>query len=693
MVDVSVVAAAEPDALWTYRNGSGPSIDVGPPVFQIDGRVVRIDVESLRPDGAGRRLANGTVEQTWVGDVRSEPGLVLRLVVRIPDDNAVVRFRYELQSTGPRLLTREEGADSLTYLSVQTGGRHATEVRLSDYDHLVHSYVPSEVSVGPAEFEAGLTVMGPLLHWRSGTGAALIAYEHGSQYPDMYVAFGLSPDGRVALAAVRGNYLHGHDLRSGYQTLWLHLAAVEGPSERLSAAYREFVLRRLADSDESRRPYVFYNTWNYQERVHHWTSRPYLAEMNAERMLAEIDVAHRIGIEVFVIDTGWYDRTGDWRVDRSRFPDGLAEIRDRLDGYGMRLGLWFGPTSAASSSGMLARNRSNRLSRHGEHPPARSIWETEESEELCLVSSYADDFADELIRCASELGVRYFKWDAIDQYGCDSPDHHHGNQSHSPAERADSYAFQQPLYLARVVERLARAHPDAIVDFDVTEAHRCVGLSFLSVGKYFLVNNGPYFNSFDIPVDRDVHWDNPNVFFHRGPARDWVVRTPLSYDTWIPSVLFLSHYLPDDPASNQESSVGSLVLGQNGLWGDLVGISDAGVDRMARLLELYKQVRADVTAASPRRIGLPGGQVEIHEKVSADTGNGVVVLFANGVGRPFDQDNPMRVRHVLKTPVSHLISTSSPDVHVTRDATGRAVIDAAFAATGTGIVFFGANPD
>ena len=93
------------------------------------------------------------------------------------------------------------------------------------------------------------------------------------------------------------------------------------------------------------------------------------------------EVANRIGTDVFVIDTGWYDRTGDWQVDRQRFPDGLTPITERLDAYGMRLGLWFGPTSAAVSSNLLARNAVNRMSWRGERPPARPIWETEESEE------------------------------------------------------------------------------------------------------------------------------------------------------------------------------------------------------------------------------------------------------------------------------------------------------------------------
>ena len=65
-----------------------------------------------------------------------------------------------------------------------------------------------------------------------------------------------------------------------------------------------------------------------------------------------------------------------------------------------------------------------------------------------------------------------------------------------------------------------------------------------------------------------------------------------------PSVLFLTHYLPDDPAANQMMTVGSLILGQNGIWGDLLSISSDGVTRMARLIAAYRQVRDDVTSAT-----------------------------------------------------------------------------------------------
>ena len=209
--------------------------------------------------------------------------------------------------------------------------------------------------------------------------------------------------------------------------------------------------------------------------------------------MKEIEVAHQLGLEVFVLDTGCYEATGDWRVSSTRFPNGLQPLKQKLDSYGMKLGLWFGPTTASLSSRLYQNNEKNKVSWKGTLAPTRMIWETEESAELCLASSYAMDFAQELIRCAKELGVRYFKWDAVNQYGCDNPNHQHGDETHTPEERADRYAFLQPLAMVKIVEVLCAAVPDAIVDFDVTEYDRCFGLAFLSVGKYFILNSGPYF--------------------------------------------------------------------------------------------------------------------------------------------------------------------------------------------------------
>src|SRR3954454_24351038 len=85
-------------------------------------------------------------------------------------------------------------------------------------------------------------------------------------------------------------------------------------------------------------------------------------------------------------------------------------------------------------------------------------------------------------------------------------------------------------------------------------------------------------------------------FFYPGPARTWICRSPLTYDRWLPSILLLTHYFPDDPASSQMVNVASLILGQNGIWGDLPKVSEAGIAGIAEIIRRYKEVRDDITA-------------------------------------------------------------------------------------------------
>jgi len=188
-----------------------------------------------------------------------------------------------------------------------------------------------------------------------------------------------------------------------------------------------------------------------------------------------------------------------------------------------------------------------------------------------IVLPYWENLADTLIGLAKELGVTYFKWDAISQYGCNSPDHGHGDLNNTPEERADAFAFQLGIYMEKIVNKVCAECPDVIVDFDITEGHRSVGLGFLSVGKYFLINNGPYYQNYNIPINFETDWTN--IFVQPGAPRTWICRSPLTFDKWIPSVLFLTHYLPDDPINSQDINLASLILGQNSIWGDLTAIS------------------------------------------------------------------------------------------------------------------------
>ena len=677
-----VLLLGEADRLWQYQEvASDRAYDIGAPSFEVDGKARVCQLGDLRSLGPPATLSNGVTEHRFVGPLAGDPDLSLELVFRIGPGSPVVRFRYVLHTAAAHGLTKTSGKNQLTYLSTSFSDlSDVMEVRLSEFNEVVHSYTLAERTVAPHDFENELHLMGPILVGQGSSHAALVAYEHGATAPDHYLHFALSPDRKVALQATKGNYFHGQPLdpEHPYETIWFQFAAVPGSQEALARAYRSFVLRHLSLNEESRKPYIFYNTWNFQERNRHWNGRPYLESMNQDRMLQEIDVAHRLGIEVFVVDTGWYSKTGDWEVSRERFPNGLAPIKQKLDSYGMKLGLWFDPTVAAVSSKLLQDHRDCITTWRGQPSGPRPIWETEESHHMCLVSRYGDAFADKLIHLHHEVGVSYFKWDAVGQYGCDDPNHKHGGPENSEDERADCYAFRLGLAMAGIVDRVCQACPEAMVDFDITESGRYVGLGFLAASKYYLVNNGPYYRDYNLPVPPDQNW---NMFFYPGPARGWICRTPLTYDKWIPSVLFMTHYLTDDPESSQVINIASLILGQNGMWGDLPQVSEEGVKLFGHLLGLYKQVREDITESYPVRSGAVGGTPEVHEKISERTGRGAVAIFTS-----------QRGRYIYIT--SNQVTETwwhADGVQVTLDERGRARIEASFEEPGAKLVFFGAG--
>jgi alpha-galactosidase len=330
---------------------------------------------------------------------------------------------------------------------------------------------------------------------------------------------------------------------------------------------------------------------------------------------------------------------------------------------------------------MLERNKNYRTSIDGKLPEPSKIWETEESVSLCIVSQYWKDFSDVLINLVKEYGVTYFKWDAIGQGDCDNAGHDHGTAENPVQERRDNDAFLLPIYMSKIIDKVSKACPEAIFDFDITEDGRAVGLSFLSSGKYFAINNGPYYHNYNIsePWKTPLANGNRNIFVYPGPARGWFTRQILTYDKWIPSVLFLTHYQPDEPRNSQVVNIASLILGQNGIWGEILKTSPEGTLLFDGILKKYKQLSNDITLASPLCYGTPGESSEIHEKINPATGKGVVVIFGNGY---------RKINYITKSKVNQAV-WHNDGVSVSYDGKGRAIIKASFTETSAKIIFFG----
>jgi len=670
---------------WTYRAVTGETLVLQLPVFNIDGRRLKATVAGLTA-GPVNRLSNGAREEVFTGVFSEDQTLRLGICFRWSEDNPIIRFRYTLISKVPHRLTKPAGSDELQYFSASlTGGSHFKEVRLSDFDQKYHATTLEEVAVGQKDFDDSARLMGPMLESGDGRSTFILAYEHGSQFPDRFLEFLLSPDKSAALRAVKGNYLNGQPLDAdhAYESIWLEAGGVAGGDEQLASAYRTFILKYISQNLDSRKPYIYYNTWGRQERAK-WVGGTYLSTENLATTLKEIEVSHRMGVDVYVLDAGWFSKTGDWQVNTGPnfFPDTLKQVKALLDKYGMRLGVWIGPTSAAVSSEMLKKNRDYIMELHGKKSEPGPIWETENSVNLDLVSPYWSALADELIRLTRELGVSYFTFDAVDQNACDGDNGFHGTSANSPQERADSYAFQLPVYLSKLVDKVCAAAPGTIFELDVTEKGRSMGLGFLSSGKYIILNNGAYFHNFDIvpPWQTPLANGNVQIFTNPCPARGWFTRSVLTYDKWLPSTLLLTYYQTDGSRNSQLINVASLILGQNGVWGNILDNSPGDVEFIHGILEKYKQVRDDVTISDPVTEGVSGNSSETWEKINAQNGKGEVVLFSNGG----------HARYITEHRVDPHVWCSE-GVRVHPDAAGRAVIDADFDGSSARIVFFGVN--
>ena len=70
-------------------------------------------------------------------------------------------------------------------------------------------------------------------------------------------------------------------------------------------------------------------------------------DFTEEKLLTIADKAAECGIELFVLDDGWfgartsdYAGLGDWTVNRDRLPNGIDGLAEKIEARGMKFGIW-----------------------------------------------------------------------------------------------------------------------------------------------------------------------------------------------------------------------------------------------------------------------------------------------------------------------------------------------------------------
>lgn len=91
--------------------------------------------------------------------------------------------------------------------------------------------------------------------------------------------------------------------------------------------------------------------WKKEERpilINNWEATYF--DFDEEKLVNIAKSASELGIELFVLDDGWFGKRnddtsslGDWHVDLNKLPNGLESLAKKISGAGMKFGLWFEP--------------------------------------------------------------------------------------------------------------------------------------------------------------------------------------------------------------------------------------------------------------------------------------------------------------------------------------------------------------
>lgn len=143
-----------------------------------------------------------------------------------------------------------------------------------------------------------------------------------------------------------------------------------------------------------------------------WEATLFTTSFAQQRDLAT--VAADLGVELFVIDDGWFhgrndERSGlgDWYPDAAKFPDGLLPLSEHVHGLGMAFGIWVEPEMVNPDSNLFRA-----------HPDWIHRWATREptlQRHQCVLDFGRPDVREWALETISTLvtdnGVDYLKWD------------------------------------------------------------------------------------------------------------------------------------------------------------------------------------------------------------------------------------------------------------------------------------------
>lgn len=175
-----------------------------------------------------------------------------------------------------------------------------------------------------------------------------------------------------------------------------------------------------------------------------------------------IDDAARMGVEMFVLDDGWFGNKyprngdnaglGDWQVNKKKLPNGLQYLINHAERKGIRFGIWIEPE--------MVNPKSELAEKHPDwivQSPGRDKITLRNQLLLDLTNPEVQDFIWEMVDnlLTENKGISYIKWDAnrhVEQVG----------STYLNAERQTHFWIEYTKGLYSIYEKIREKYPDLI---------------------------------------------------------------------------------------------------------------------------------------------------------------------------------------------------------------------------------------
>lgn len=201
--------------------------------------------------------------------------------------------------------------------------------------------------------------------------------------------------------------------------------------------------------------------WRDKERpvlINNWEATYF--NFTEEKILSLARAAQKLGIEMLVLDDGWFGQRnddtsslGDWVVDQQKLPHGLKYLGEEIKKLGLKFGLWFEPEMINKNSDLYRTHPDwllhvpNRTLSHG-----RNQFVLDYSRQDVRDAIYAM-----LVNILENAPIDYVKWDMnrnMTEIG----------SAGLPPERQKETAHRYILGLYDLLERITQRFPHILFE-------------------------------------------------------------------------------------------------------------------------------------------------------------------------------------------------------------------------------------